>query len=217
MCLAAAGAASAPTGFAQTIEVTPAQVMTDQSAVIRVAGAPPNAHVTIRAELTDGGGHAWSSEAEFVAGPQGDVDTANQAPVKGSYHAVSSMGMVWSMRPEEKGVHIYEHPHDFGSQIVLFHLILDGKQAASAQLEQIGLAQGVRQIPINGALHGAFFVPASPGKHPGILVVGGSEGGAPLRLAAWLASHGYVAFALCYFHCEGRPQDLENIPLEYFG
>jgi dienelactone hydrolase len=39
----------------------------------------------------------------------------------------------------------------------------------------------------------------------------------PVRRAAWLASHGYAAFALCYFRCEGRPPQLENIPLEYFG
>ena len=36
------------------------------------------------------------------------------------------------------------------------------------------------------------------------------------RRAAWLASHGYVALALCYFRCEGRPNTLLRIPLEYF-
>ena len=38
----------------------------------------------------------------------------------------------------------------------------------------------------------------------------------PIRRAAWLASHGYVALALCYFRCQGRPDSLLRIPLEYF-
>jgi dienelactone hydrolase len=62
-----------------------------------------------------------------------------------------------------------------------------------------------------------FFSPAAEDKHPGVLVLGWSEGGVPLRRAAWLASHGYAEFALCYFHREGTPPNLENIPLEYFG
>jgi dienelactone hydrolase len=53
-------------------------------------------------------------------------------------------------------------------------------------------------------------------RHPAVLVVGGSEGGRPLRPAAWLASHGYVALALAYFRFEDLPPQLESIPLEYF-
>jgi dienelactone hydrolase len=39
----------------------------------------------------------------------------------------------------------------------------------------------------------------------------------PTGKAIWLASHGYAALALAYFHFPGLPQQLENIPLEYFG
>ena len=52
---------------------------------------------------------------------------------------------------------------------------------------------------------------------PGVLVVGGSNGGLPTRQAAWLASHGYAALARAYFHYEDLPPLLEAIPLEYFG
>ena len=50
-----------------------------------------------------------------------------------------------------------------------------------------------------------------------MLVLGGSEGGLPRRRAAWLASHGYAALALAYFRYEDLPEQLEAIPLEYFG
>jgi dienelactone hydrolase len=60
-------------------------------------------------------------------------------------------------------------------------------------------------------------VPGTNGHYPGVLVVGGSGGGVPLEKAAWLASHGFTAFALAYFRYEDLPKDLEAIPLEYFG
>jgi dienelactone hydrolase len=75
----------------------------------------------------------------------------------------------------------------------------------------------VQQVHVDGELRGVLFLPAGEGKHPGVLVLGGSEGGTPTRRAAWLAGHGYAAFALCYFRCEGRPQELRDIALEYFG
>jgi dienelactone hydrolase len=202
---------------AQNIGITPNPVMTDETAQIRVTQVPPAAHVTIRAELVDGGGQTWVSEAEFIADAQGTVEVARQAPVMGSYRTTSAMGLIWSMRPIAKDVHQYEPPHNLGPQIIHFHLFQDGKETASAQLEQLPIRDGVRQIRVEGTLHGVFFVPAGVDKHPGILVLGGSEGGMPMRRAAWLASHGYAALALCYFHCEGRPAELRNVDLEYFG
>ena len=206
-----------PTAHAQTIEATPGRIMTDETATIRVSGAQPNSHFTIRAELVDGGGHPWSAEAEFVADARGVVDVSKQAPVKGSYRTVSAMGLIWSMRPEAKDVHIYEPPHELGPQTIRFHLLQNGKETASTQLEQVILREGVQQVHVDGELRGVLFLPAGEGKHPGVLVLGGSEGGTPTRRAAWLAGHGYAAFALCYFRCEGRPQELRDIALEYFG
>lgn len=202
---------------AQKIEVTPPAAMIDETALVLVTGAAPGAHVTIRAELTDGQTHPWASTAEFVADAQGSVDTAKQAPVRGSYRTLSATGLIWSMRPTEKGIHIYAAPHSPSSQIIQFHLVLDGKEVSSAQLEQIPVRPDVQTIQVNGILHGTLFVPGAAGKHPAVLVVGGSEGGQPKGRAAWLASHGYAALAPSYFRCEGTPQELQNIPLEYFG
>ena len=89
---------------AQSLEVVPARVMADEAAAIRVTGVEPNQRVTIRAELTDGGGQAWASQADFAADAQGTVDASKQAPVAGSYKEVSAMGLIWSMMPEAKKV-----------------------------------------------------------------------------------------------------------------
>jgi dienelactone hydrolase len=202
---------------AQTIAVTPDHVLQDETAAIRVKGLQPHEHVTIQATLVDGAEHRWSSEAEFIADAQGAVDVSQQAPVKGSYKDVSEMGLLWSMKPDDKHAARYASPRDFAAQSVEFHLIQGGKSASSAQLEQRTVAEGVHEVKVNGQLHGELFIPAASGPHPGVLVVGGSEGGLPTQKAAWLASHGFTALALAYFRFEDLPPELEEIPLEYFG
>ena len=67
-------------------------------------------------------------------------------------------------------------------------------------------------------LFASFYVSSTPGKHPGIIVLGGSDGGIEpaTTTAALLAEQGYAALALAYFRFEQLPQKLEEIPLEYF-
>jgi dienelactone hydrolase len=203
--------------FSQTLEIMPNRVLVDESAVIRASGFEPNEHISIQAELVDGADEPWSSQAEFLADAQGAVDTSKQAPVKGSYHEVSAMGLIWSMKPAAKHVASYQAPRDLGSQTIQFRLIRNGQPVASAQMEQLGVAEGVQRIKVEGQLHGVLLLPNTKERQAGVLVVGGSEGGMPLRKAAWLASRGYAAFALAYFRYDDLPPRLEGIPLEYFG
>jgi dienelactone hydrolase len=51
-----------------------------------------------------------------------------------------------------------------------------------------------------------------------VIVFGGSEGGLSTgeALGAYLASLGYPALGLAYFDAPGLPQELSNVPLEYF-
>jgi dienelactone hydrolase len=202
---------------AQTLEIVPRRLMMDESAVIRVTGLQPTEQVVIAASLVDGAGQSWKSEAEFLADAQGVVDLSRQAPLKGSYKGQSAMGMIWSMMPVTKGVGSYEAPRFLAPQTIEFQVLRQGQEIARGQMEQIAVAETVRQIRVQGQLHGTFFVPGGEGRYPGALVVGGSEGGVPLRRAAWLASHGFAALALAYFRYEDLPPDLEAIPLEYFG
>ena len=190
--------------------------MVDESAVIRAHGLDPNERITIQAELVDRTGASWVSRADFIADGQGTVDASKQAPSAGSYHELSPMGLIWSMRPTAKDVNVYMPPEHFDPQTIRFELLCKGAPVSTAELQQVWLADGIRQIKLEGALHGVLFEPAI-GPHPGVLVLGGSEGGAPLRPAMWLASHGYAALALPYFRYEGLPQKLQAIPLEYFG
>jgi dienelactone hydrolase len=66
---------------------------------------------------------------------------------------------------------------------------------------------------------GTVCVPGTPGKHPAILLLGGSEGGnssMPVAAAAY-AKRGYVAASVAYFGLPGLPEMLELIPVETVG
>jgi dienelactone hydrolase len=203
---------------AQTLEVSPNRVMADESASIRATGLPPNERLTIRAELVDGADVHWTSQADFVADSQGRMDTSKQPAVAGSYLEVSSMGLIWSMMPSSSKTPRYLPPRGFGVQTIEFQLMRGSAQLASARLEQIPVTEGVEQVSLHdGELRGMLFLPPGKDRHPGVLVLGGSEGGMPSRRAAWLASHGFAALALAYFRYDDLPKELAGIPLEYFG
>ena len=74
--------------------------------------------------------------------------------------------------------------------------------------------KSVRDTGLVGCLHW----PAGKAPGPGLLVLGGSEGGLFVAdgLARHLAEAGYAALAVAYFREEGLPPALEEIPLEYF-
>jgi dienelactone hydrolase len=182
----------------------PSHIPFDQSAAIHVKSLSPGEHGVIRAELTDGGGNRWTHQADFTADANGIAE-------------LSSTDLIWPMMPAEKHVSMYQPPRDLAPQTIEFHLTRKNQQLADTHLEQVILAEGVRHTPLHDdGLHGIYFTPAGGEPHPGVLVVPGSNGGVPVRQAAWLASHGYAALALAYFRYEDLPAQLEDIPLEYF-
>ena len=68
------------------------------------------------------------------------------------------------------------------------------------------------------AFTGTICTPKAAGKHPAILLLGGSEGGDMMRLAApQFADAGYVAASVAYFGAPGLPSQLAEIPVETVG
>jgi len=68
-------------------------------------------------------------------------------------------------------------------------------------------------------LFGNFYPAAGEGSHPGILLLGGSEGGlgrAMKDIALELQREGFSVFQLAYFGAPGTSETLERIPLELF-
>ena len=188
---------------AQTLTVVPSRAMLDESPAIRLAGLAAGERATIHAGLTDGAGHEWQSHADIAADGAGSAE-------------ISAAALIFSMMPAGRGVALYQPMRNLAPQRISFKLSRKGG-GAEAELEQLTLAPGVTTTPVrDDGLRGILFTPPGEGRHPAVLVLSGSNGGVPVRPAAWLAAHGYAALALAYFRYEDLPPLLEAIPLEYF-
>lgn len=66
-------------------------------------------------------------------------------------------------------------------------------------------------------LVGLLATPAGVGHAPGVLLLGGSEGGLHERDGEVLAAEGFTVLALAYFGMPGLPGGLVDIPIEYFS
>lgn len=66
---------------------------------------------------------------------------------------------------------------------------------------------------------GTICTPAQSGRHPAVILLGGSEGGdvTGRALAPLFAQHGYLAASVAYFGAPGLPQYLIDVPVETVG
>jgi dienelactone hydrolase len=80
------------------------------------------------------------------------------------------------------------------------------------------MRQDIDSQPVtDDGLVGVLCTPAGAGPAPGVLLLGGSEGGLHERDARELAGHGFTVLALAYFGAPGLPPGLVDVPLEYFA
>jgi dienelactone hydrolase len=208
------GAAAGP-----TIHIQPDDGLQDVPLSIHLSGFAPGRPVTVTAEMVTREHFRWRSAATFVAGADGGADVETTAPVGGSYSGVSPMGLIWSMEPIAGPE--WNAPTASVRWPVTVAFRAEGENGERAETSVIRAMVGpgvtVKLLAEDG-LRGAWFLPPGDGPHPAVIVLGGSDGGLPVRIAApLLASHGYATLALAYFGLPGLPHGLVNIPLEYFG
>lgn len=91
-------------------------------------------------------------------------------------------------------------------------------QTAAPQCGGADVATVAEEVQADG-LVAQYIHPTTRGRHAALLILGGSEGGTAgvRRLAAPFAAQGYAVLALSYFGAEGLPQNLDQVPLEYFA
>jgi dienelactone hydrolase len=203
---------------APRIDVTPRDGLLDQPLTVRLHGFAPNQRVMLHARATTGtdATTSWIAEATFVAGADGSVDLSQAAPVAGSYTGVDPNGLLWSLAPETAGA-----GRTIADGINPITLTLtaevDGNPVATTEVLRRAVDPGVTVRPIReDGVVANLFLPPGEGPFPTLVVVGGSGGGFADGAAGLYASHGYAAFSLAYFGVEGLPDELLNIPLEYF-
>jgi len=196
------------------ISVSPATSMADRPISIRVS-ASPGERVRVRL-MTQRYGMTFASSATFIAPKSGAIDLAQQAPISGSYSGSDGMGLFWSAVPGSDAPKPYEFRRDIDLDARHFTLVAtDGSQSATASGTRLTLSpDDNRRVVDSGSLVATLFASKTKTCEPGVIVLGGSEGGVPEEEAAVLAAHGFTTLALAYFGAPELPQMLTDIPIE---
>lgn len=98
-------------------------------------------------------------------------------------------------------------------------LTVDGQGQASTTTQRTFGDPKARVVQLTQAangLAGTYETVPDGQRHAAVLALGGSEGGAPVGLAAALAARGIPTLAQAYFKAPGLPDTLSKIPLETF-
>ncbi|MEM6703271.1 MAG: acyl-CoA thioesterase/bile acid-CoA:amino acid N-acyltransferase family protein [Acidobacteriota bacterium] len=220
------------------LQVEPAERRALEEPAILVQGAVPGGRVIVEASLTDRTDRTWTSRGVFYADYNGSVDPAQQASVGGTYIGIDSFGLFWSMLPFEsaeldENLNVDPITTDW-PRAPVFGLDNHVEVQLSATLETSTTsldtaavstthrvlfasdAGSVRTEVSEGDLRGVLYTPRTRGSNHPVMVVTGSGGGAAEVAARALADEGFTALALAHFNYPGRPDELVNIPLEYF-
>jgi dienelactone hydrolase len=183
---------------------------------VTVDGLPAGDVVRVWARTYDRRGQTWESAGEFVTDGVGRVDLTTAASTGGTYLGVDPHGLFWSMRLPEPALALYPLV-DADDTVVQLGVDQAGETVARTTLRRVVREPPGRVLPIAEAgLVGDLYLPPGVGEWPGVLLLGGAEGGRPdPAYAALLAAQGYVVFALAYFGVPGLPKTLTRIPIEY--
>jgi dienelactone hydrolase len=198
------------------ITIIPDEATLDEPVAIRLTELAPHSRVQLRLR-----NHLLKAEAraDFVASADGIVDVAVDAPVAGDYAGVDPGGLFWSAR--------FDAGADVVSMIsaltdltpLTYTLTVSGGADTVVNFTRRLLPRDVVQTPVrDGRIRGTLFAREGVSHAPGVIVLGGSDGGNVWTfVAALLAGHGMAALSLAYFAYDDLPGELVEIPLEYFA
>lgn len=199
------------------LEAIPQESLLDEPVLLRVEGLEPGSRVRLRCSLHDEKGFDWVSEAEYLAGEEGEVDTGASVSLSGSYGGVDSEGLFWSMAPDKRLPDRGKFSlHDLSPLAFDVEAFREGELLARSWLVRRVAAGDLRREDVReGDLVGTLFLPPGPGPYPGVVDVVHSGGG--LRhepFAALLASRGFAVMALATFGIPPLSRGLVEIPVE---
>ncbi|HEY3948835.1 acyl-CoA thioester hydrolase/BAAT C-terminal domain-containing protein [Phenylobacterium sp.] len=190
------------------IQVSPEAPLMDQPFRLSLTGLPPGRPATLTARAQAQDGVWWRSAVRLPGAPAEAIDatrliaamTADAAPKGGDRQAFAVTDVSQPLA-------------------TTFEISAGGRRLASRTVTRRFGPAGICPFAIReDGVVGVFYVPAQPGPHPGVLVIGGSDGGfgAP-QVAMMLADHGFAALSLAYFGKKGLPATLEDVPMETFS
>lgn len=195
------------------MEVGPGRrdALVDSADGVVVRGAAPGAEVTVEARVRSGV-LGWTCRGVYTADADGKVDTATAPSAGGDYLGTDPFGLVWSASPAERPDR---------SRLVPMRVDVvatSGQDRAETSYERAWTTPDVRVIDVSeGGVVGRLHLPRGHDL-PGLVVVGGSDGGlGGPTTAALLSGHGVAALSLAYWKHPGTPAVLRDIDIEVVG
>ena len=199
------------------IRIGPDRPTLDTELRISLADLPPRQLVTVRSTAADGWGRPLAATATFETDDAGAVNLAAVAPRAGTYTGADPMGLVWSMAPVQGAARGDPLIGILPPSALTLTAEVRDTTVATATVDRLRLPEDITRSEVRqGGLVGTLFHPLDDGARPGVILLGGSEGGLHELDAALLANHGFAVLALAYFGTDGVPPFLVEIPLEYF-
>jgi hypothetical protein len=186
---------------------------------LKIVGLRPGERTNVEAVSLDARKVRWESAAVFEADAAGIVDVGCQAPVSGSYGEADIFGLLYSMKPANPPSQkpIGYRDDEINGWTVDFSAGDTAKAKARFRCVYQMPGRGLVRIPLEkDGLYGFLYCPAEGGPFPGVIILGGSNGGLYEWLAQAFASNGFAALTLAYFDYPNLPAELVEIPLEYF-
>ena len=192
------------------MEVGPgrADALVDTPDGVVVDGASPGAEVVIEAYV-ELGAVAWTCRGVFTADADGRVDSGRDPSTDGDYVGVDPFGLVWSADPPER-------PDKRALEPMRVRVVAtSGTQRAETSYERAWTSPDVTVSEIDEAgVAGRLHLPGGDDL-PGLVIVGGSDGGlGGPTTGALLAGHGVAALSLAYWNHPGTPAGLRDIDVE---
>jgi dienelactone hydrolase len=199
------------------IWVSQDQVRFDERFEVFVGGLKPDEIVTIESSFKDGVGNHWAATATYTADDFGTINVSGTIPDEGMFAAADSMGLIWGAKSRTWSY----APNYAGEEHIDLVCKRSGEEATARVTRTFPqpLPDPIDVREDNGLI-GTWFPPATNGKSPAIILIGGSEGGLwsglefPARL---FQSDGYAVLILAYHAYGPLPNTMNRIPLEYFG
>jgi Dienelactone hydrolase and related enzymes len=215
--------------------VTPDSSLLDEPVRIRVTGLSRGQRVELTARMTGPDGQIWSSQATFKADNEGVVDLDRDAPESGDYTGVDGMGLIAAMSPDSSAPATTAPPTSddpssgapadvpqYATMPADLSITVAVSSGPETTIRRVAVAPGVTIQDLTVAEHGVAGVLVTPSEAagPGVLLIGGSEGGLGVgyvAMALMLAAHGYPALAVASFNAPGLSSALRDVPIEYFA
>jgi dienelactone hydrolase len=180
------------------LDAQPADGLVDEPITWVTQGVPVGGRVRLAVSGADADGRQWRSSAEYAVGDNGRLVVEDPDRPW------------WSMTTDVRPAVRFTDPVD--EWVCTAEASHGGQTARTTVRRRYGNGGPVREL--SGDRWRLSVWPAS-GRAPGVLLVPGTTGIAPLApRAALLASHGYSTAVVGYMQEPGLPQSLKQIPVE---